>query len=202
MTLSQRSAQKDLVGYPDFTLPVSIIAQIIEKLKVDIVAQTLDELKIDITSQTLHELNVNIAASAVTLNVSVVGTASISIDEATIKIAALHLLDVGVLKRIHYSAQNQVVTLYTVPAGKEYYIFSWDLNARHYAAGRHYCWLDVYDGVSYYWIAVLEGLDETNYMHTQGTFTAFKIPAGWSLRLYSNAYTLARVAVIGVEVTA
>jgi len=166
-------------------LPISIEASAIT-LDVKLVASAIT-------------LDVNIASSVVTLNVSVVGTASISIDDATIKVAALHLLDIGVLKRIHFSAQNQRVTLYTVPAGKAYYIFSWDLNARHYAAGIHYCWLEVFDGTNYYWVAVLEGTDADNHLHTQGTFTAFKIPAGWSIRLYANAYTLARVAIIGVE---
>jgi len=71
MAVRQRSAQKDPVGYPDFTLPVSIIAQIIETLKVDIAAQTLANLKIDIVAQTLSQLDVNIAASAVTLSVSI-----------------------------------------------------------------------------------------------------------------------------------
>jgi len=72
---TQTQRKQDPVGYPDFTLPVSIIAQIIEKLKVDIVAQTLAELKIDIVSQTLAQLNVNIAASAITLDVNIASSA-------------------------------------------------------------------------------------------------------------------------------
>jgi hypothetical protein len=40
----------DPVGAPDFTLPVSILAQIIESLKVDIVAQTIPKLQINIAS--------------------------------------------------------------------------------------------------------------------------------------------------------
>jgi len=63
-------------GYPDWTLPISIIAQIIDKLKVDIVAQTLTELKVDITAQSLPQLNVNIAQSAVTLNVNIASITS------------------------------------------------------------------------------------------------------------------------------
>jgi len=211
-------------GYADFILPTALVEQIIEKIKVDITAQTLPELKVDITAQTLATLNINIAASAitldvnlvasaitldvniassvVTLNVSVVGTASISIDDATIKVAALHLLDIGVLRRVFGGVENGVITLYTVPAGKAYYIFSWDLNTCHTGAGPHYGWLDVYNGIGKYWIAVLDGLDANDHMHTQGTFTAFKIPAGWSIRLYANYYTRTRGAVIGVEIGA
>lgn len=57
-----------------------IVAQTIEKLKVDIVAQTLSQLAVDIVAQTLSQLNVNIAAQTATLDVQVLGTASVSID--------------------------------------------------------------------------------------------------------------------------
>jgi len=67
MTVRQRSALKDPVGYPDFTLPVSIIAQIIETLKVDIVAQTLEELKVDIAAQTISNVTIEIAAQTVSV---------------------------------------------------------------------------------------------------------------------------------------
>jgi hypothetical protein len=44
------SVLSDPVGAPDFTLPVSILAQVIESLKVDIAAQTLSTLKIEISA--------------------------------------------------------------------------------------------------------------------------------------------------------
>jgi hypothetical protein len=44
--------KRDPVGAPDFTLPVSILAQIIESLKVDIVAQSIPKLQINIASIT------------------------------------------------------------------------------------------------------------------------------------------------------
>jgi hypothetical protein len=49
-TLSLLNKGADPVGAPDFTLPVSILAQIIESLKVDIVAQTIPKLEINIKS--------------------------------------------------------------------------------------------------------------------------------------------------------
>jgi len=72
---TQTQREQDPVGYPDFTLPVSIIAQIIEKLKVDIVAQTIDHIDVDIAAQTLNRVNVNIAASAVTLDINIAASA-------------------------------------------------------------------------------------------------------------------------------
>jgi hypothetical protein len=60
--------KRDPVGAPDFTLPVSILAQIIESLKVDIVAQTIPKLEIDIAS----------VASGVTFNVAQSGSWTIN----------------------------------------------------------------------------------------------------------------------------
>lgn len=59
--MSKQVLREDPTGYPDWTLPVSIIAQLIETLKVDISAQSLSQL------------NINIAAvsEAVTFNVEV-----------------------------------------------------------------------------------------------------------------------------------
>ncbi len=61
---------KDPVGRKDYTLPVSILAQIIESLKVDIVSQSLSQLKVDIVAQSLPKLEVDIV-SAATLNVNI-----------------------------------------------------------------------------------------------------------------------------------
>jgi hypothetical protein len=70
-SLASRKRYFNPHGLPDFTLPVSIIAQVIESLKVDIVAQSLASLKIDIASQSLSSVNVAIQSSAVTLNVNI-----------------------------------------------------------------------------------------------------------------------------------
>jgi hypothetical protein len=72
----------DPVGAPDFTLPVSILAQIIESLKVDIVAQTLPTLNINLASVGDVTLNVNITGTP-TINVQTSGGANIVIDKLT-----------------------------------------------------------------------------------------------------------------------
>jgi hypothetical protein len=59
----------DPVGAPDFTLPVSILAQIIESLKVDIVAQSIPKLGIEILG----------SSPTVVLNVAQSGTWTINI---------------------------------------------------------------------------------------------------------------------------
>jgi len=75
----QKALLKDPVGYKDWTLPVSIVGQVIEKLKVDIVAQTLANLKVDVAAQSLAELNVKLVASEVTLNVAITSS-SVTLD--------------------------------------------------------------------------------------------------------------------------
>jgi hypothetical protein len=72
----------DPVGAPDFTLPVSILAQIIESLKVDIVAQSIPMLNINLASVGDVTLNVNITGTP-TINVQTSGGANIVIDKLT-----------------------------------------------------------------------------------------------------------------------
>jgi len=75
---------------PDWTLPVSIRAQEISNLTVDIASQSLDELNIRITSQSTP-ITIE-PASGVTFNITgdvnatIEGTASVSIDNATIEV--------------------------------------------------------------------------------------------------------------------
>ncbi|MBW2675409.1 MAG: LamG domain-containing protein [Deltaproteobacteria bacterium] len=100
----QKVLEKDPVGYQDWTLPVSIVGQVIEKLKVDIVAQTLANLNVDIAAQSLAELNVKLVASEVTLNVAITScttTLDVSIvsQAATLNVAiesCLATLDVNI----------------------------------------------------------------------------------------------------------
>jgi len=134
---TQRSANKDPAGYPDFTLPVSIIAQIIEKLKVDIAAQTLAELKIDIAAQTLPQLDVNIAGQAVTLDVNIAASAitmDISITGQTVSVklvpdwGAIQAEDVDLYGTLWADTGGfYTVIEYTVPPGKTLLIYDWSL---------------------------------------------------------------------------
>jgi len=71
-----KSQLKDPAGYPDFTLPVSIVGQFIEELKVDIVAQTFGNLKVDIAAESIGNLGVDIKAQSVgNLNVNIAAAA-------------------------------------------------------------------------------------------------------------------------------
>jgi len=130
-----RPAKPDPTGYPDFTLPVSIIAQIIETLKVDIVAQTLATLKIDIAAQTLDQLDVNIAAQAVTLDVNIAASAitlNISITGQTVSVklvpdwGAIQAEDVDVAASAAIANETWTKVLsYTVPTGKTLLLYDW-----------------------------------------------------------------------------
>jgi hypothetical protein len=88
----------DPAGLPDWTLPVSVVAQAIETLKVDIVAQSIGNLNVNIASSSITlnvktapgervdvgivesiTLNINIAGQSATLNVHEAGTANVAI---------------------------------------------------------------------------------------------------------------------------
>jgi len=87
--------------YPEWTLPISITAQEIENLRFDLASQSIDHLDIWITGQ------------AQSVNVEVQGTASISIDNATITV------DVATVKERASETGNvhTVSTIITVSAG-------------------------------------------------------------------------------------
>jgi len=132
---TQRSALKDPVGYPDFTLPVSLVAQIIEKLKVDIVAQTIPHIDVDIAAQTVGNINVNLAASTITLDVNIASqAANLNIDIKAQSISVKLVPDWGAIQAEDVdvtgsasvpSGQTTQVIVYTVPAGKTLLIYDW-----------------------------------------------------------------------------
>jgi hypothetical protein len=72
----------DPVGAPDFTLPVSIIAQVIPQLDVNIAAQSIPTLNVNLASVGDVTLNVNITGTP-TINVQTSGGANIVIDKLT-----------------------------------------------------------------------------------------------------------------------
>jgi hypothetical protein len=76
------SVLSDPVGAPDFTLPVSILAQIIESLRVDIAAQSIPLLNIKLASVGDVTLNVSITGTP-TVNIQTSGGANIVIDKLT-----------------------------------------------------------------------------------------------------------------------
>jgi hypothetical protein len=111
-TKLKSSSLSDPVGAPDFTLPVSILAQIIESLKVDIAAQSIPKLQINIASIT----------SGVVFNVAQSGTWTINVQTATgvklnINIASI---DSGVVFSV---AQSGSWTINAAQSG------SWTVNA-------------------------------------------------------------------------
>jgi hypothetical protein len=81
-TLALQKNGVDPVGAPDFTLPVSILAQVIESLKVDIAAQSITLLNIKLESVGDVTLNVNITGTP-TVNIQTSGGANIVIDKLT-----------------------------------------------------------------------------------------------------------------------
>jgi ribosome-associated translation inhibitor RaiA len=90
----------DPEGLPDFTLPVSIVGQVIASLAVDIKAQSIGNLKVDIAAQSVGNLNVNLAASSITLNVNITGSA------ITLNIAIKSPLDASGNVKINLAASS------------------------------------------------------------------------------------------------
>ncbi|WP_448578886.1 hypothetical protein, partial [Thermosphaera sp.] len=109
----------DPVGLPDWTLPVSVVAQVVENLKVDIVSQSLGNLKVDIAAQSLEALDINIVSSQVTLNVCITSS-QVTLD---VNIASSQaILNVNITSSqatLNVSIQAQVVDIKVVsPSGK------------------------------------------------------------------------------------
>jgi len=192
----------DIAAQTVGNISVDIAAQSVGNLAVDIAAQTLSTLKIDIAAQTISQVDVNIAAQAVTLNVSVEGTANVNITDAIINISSLKLMDSGTIQRAWGYVTNGTSTIYTVPTGKKLYIFSAFLNVRHAAAGQHEGYLRVWDGSTGYPIIQLIGPDSVDQMNEMASFTMMSIPAGWEIQVYGNANSEGLACVIGVEVSA
>jgi len=164
-------------GYPDFTLPVSIIAQLVEKLKVDIIAQTL------------AQVDVNIAAQAVTLSVSVVGTANIYIEDAVIYASLTVAMEKGTIVRCYGLISNGDSLLYSVPAGKKAILVCAQANMLHYAAGDHECCMYLYWNATGTRIITLAGPDAVDQANDSISAGAAKLPEGAQLRIWANAYT-------------
>jgi len=192
----------DIAAQSVGNIAVDIAAQSVGNLTVDIAAQTLSTLKIDIAAQTLSQVDVNIAAQAVTLNVSVQGTANVNITDAIINISALKLMDSGTIRRLAGFVNNGYVSLYTVPSGKKLYLFSAQLNVEYYDAGAQSGEIDLYDGANLYPLIVLAGPDGVNQMNDSLSFTIVSIPAGWEIRVYGGAHSTAHGCCMAVEVNA
>jgi len=140
------SSTQRKVGYPDFTLPVAIIAQAIADLKVDVVAQSIGFIKVDIAAQSIGPISVNIAAAEVALNVNVVNSVlnvniaaqsvlmNVNIQEykPTLTNATLHERGLRVLRR--GNVYSGVGVLYEVPEGKTAYLVYTSFVAINHAA--------------------------------------------------------------------
>jgi len=107
--------------------------------------------------------------------------------------------DIGKIIRVMGAVVNATLVLYTVPTGKCLYIFHIDLNVRHYAAGTHRGWCDIYDGTKKYIICNVYMPDAVDWGHADAPHEVIKVPAGWQVRVYANATGAAGVALIGVE---
>ena len=57
-------------GLPDWTVPVGIAAQLIDRLAVDIAAQSIGSIKVDIAAQSVAELKVNVTNSVLNVNLT------------------------------------------------------------------------------------------------------------------------------------
>jgi hypothetical protein len=102
--------QKDPVGEPDFTLPVSIVAleipslavdiksESIGNLKVDLAAQSITAVGVDIKSQSVGNLNVNIAAQSLpTLGIDIkaqtIGNLNVNIAAQSVDVKITNAVD-------------------------------------------------------------------------------------------------------------
>jgi len=134
------------------TLDIDIVAQTVGNISVDIAAQTLGNIAIDIAAQTVGSIAVNLAASDITLNVNISSqTANLNVDikassvTLTVTVSGTAEIDieaqsVGIYLQPDWGAKTGIdknfftlgadktwkqteTTEYTVPSGKELYIY-------------------------------------------------------------------------------
>ena len=124
------------------TLEMDIVAQTIGNIDVDIAAQSVGNIAVSIAASAVTldvkitassvTLNVNIAASSVTLTVSVSGTAQIDIETQSVGVSFQGEWQVEQGKQKHFrgsgtnisSGNFATVVSYTVPSGKNLYVYS------------------------------------------------------------------------------
>jgi len=88
--MSKQVLRKDPTGYPDWTLPVSIIAQLIETLKVDISAQTLSQLNVNIAAVS-ETVTFNVEVQNAYLYVRTEAGQNLTVDIAAQSLSALNI---------------------------------------------------------------------------------------------------------------
>jgi len=88
--MSKQVLRRDPTGYPDWTLPVSIIAQVIETLKVDISAQTLSQLNVNIAAVS-ETVTFNVEVQNAYLYVRTEAGQNLTVDIAAQSLSALNI---------------------------------------------------------------------------------------------------------------
>jgi len=129
-------------------------------------------------------------------------TGSVNLTATTVVLWPIKLLDVGVIIRGFGMVSNGIITIYTVPSGKAFYLFHYMVNVRHYATGIHAGGIHLYDGATAYDLSYLIGPDTVDQMSDSGQFVLVKIPEGWSIRVWAGTYAETRGMIVGVEVPA
>jgi hypothetical protein len=111
------------------------------------------------------------------------------------------LARLGAVKWLSGSAAGVTTTIYTVPAGKTFYLTSASLAGYLTAAGTGLARLELYDGVNSYPLLYVYAEYGTYYGHTALYFGGLPVPEGWEIQVYSPSTALYAYATAqGVEV--
>jgi len=129
-------------------------------------------------------------------------TRYIDVKSVTEVFTALKAMKEGVLETAAAAAINATATLYTVPSGKIFYWFLYDLNVKHYAAGTHIGRIEAVINGKIEDIAYIDMPDGVDHGHTQNAFTMIKLAAGDKIRVRSNANAAAAAVIAGFELSA
>lgn len=122
----------------------------------------------------------------------------------TLSLSALHILRIGKKIRVSGEVSNGGITLYTVPNGKEFYVFNYDLNSRRVSEGLCNGYLDFHqpDPSTTHIVAQLKYPNGVDAMHTQGSFI-YPLFEGWKIIVFTygdNSHT--NLALLGSEIDA
>lgn len=123
-----------------------------------------------------------------------------------IKSNPLMLLDAGT--RVHAESHhaNSNVVLYTVPAGRIFYLLGWSLTGGAAAAANPWTSsLYFWDGLASYDICRLEtnigGVgNQPMVLEDAGAFTSLALTFGWSIRSYASVGGITDSSIVGIEI--
>lgn len=119
------------------------------------------------------------------------------------KLSTIKTIDSGTFYIKHVEVNDATAIIYTVPAGKRFYLFGYDCNAETLAAGLGmFAYVDSSLGADTNAVCVYRAAAGVRMIHGQNSFNALPIPEGYQLRAVADSNTYLDAIIEGVTVNA